>query len=69
MPKSFLSFARAILGFIREWDLRNKLTRAELERALQWWNEDPNCCPEAIAMDIRFIYPDLEQMRDLTRFF
>lgn len=53
---TFLAFARSVSAWVRRWD-NHKLTRAQLERSLQWWKESNNCCPEAAAMDLRFIYP------------
>jgi hypothetical protein len=50
-------FVRQVMSFIKEWDGRAKPTKTELQRIAQWWEESHSCCPEAVAMDVRFAYP------------
>jgi len=66
-PVSLLGFVRRVMSFVNEWDGRSKPTRSELERISQWWNESADCCPEAVAMDIRFVYPSANSMRAMVR--
>ena len=63
---SLLKFVRRVMSFIHEWDGRIKPTRMEIERIHDWWCESPDSCPEAVAMDIRFIYPSAESMRAIV---
>lgn len=67
MNTTFMGFVRRVMSFIKDWDGRHTPTRAELERMAQWWNESHDCCPEAVAMDIRFIYPAPDTMRAMVR--
>jgi hypothetical protein len=55
------------MSFVNEWDGRNKPTQIELERIAQWWNESADCCPEAVAMDIRFVYPTADSMMAMVK--
>jgi len=61
-PVNFLGFTRQVIQFVQKWDGRRIPTRAEIERIQRWWNESHHCCPEAIAMDIRFVYPTVNTM-------
>jgi hypothetical protein len=62
-PVNLLGFVRQVMSFVELWDGRKKPTREELVRIRQWWNESHDCCPEAIAIEIRLVYPPWDFMR------
>lgn len=61
-------FITSVMSFIEQWDGRSTPTPEEVERITQWYDESHHCCPEAIAADIRFVYPTAEEMRSLTNY-
>lgn len=65
-PVTLLGFVRQVMSFLNEWDGRSKPTKSELQRIRQWWNESHDCCPEAVAMDIRMVYRSADYMRQLV---
>lgn len=68
---TFLAFVRHIRRWWLQWDGRTaKPTREELDRIWTYWDEcGPRLrpCHEAIAMQIRMVYPDQATMRELAR--
>lgn len=49
----FLTFTKRVMSF-----LDRRPNRRELEMIRSWWHESHDCCPEAVAMDINFVYPE-----------
>lgn len=68
-PVTLLTFVRRVMSFINEWDGRKNPTREELERIAQWFNESQDCCPEAVAIEIRQVFPNQTFMRNAVNGF